>query len=145
MNIEIQQLDDAAIIPEIAHTGDAGMDLFSIETVDLAPGQRLAIKTGIALAIPDGYVGLVWDKSGRALKDGLTTLAGVIDATYRGEVQVVLLNVADSAITISAGEKIAQLLIQPVVAPTLHVVETLSDTTRGDGGFGSTGITQTEQ
>ncbi len=145
MKIEIQQLDSAAIIPEIAHAGDAGMDLFSIEAAELAPGQRLAIKTGLALAIPDGYVGLVWDKSGRALKDGLTTLAGVIDSSYRGEVQVVLLNVGDRAVTISAGEKIAQLLIQPVVAPTITVVEALSETTRGDGGFGSTGITQTEQ
>jgi dUTP pyrophosphatase len=145
MMIEIQKLDDAAIVPEIAHAGDAGMDLFSIETLELAPHERRAIKTGIALAIPDGYVGLVWDKSGRALKDGLTTLAGVIDSSYRGEVQVVLLNVADNAVTITAGEKIAQLLIQPVIAPTLQVVETLSDTTRGSGGFGSTGITQTEQ
>ncbi len=145
MMIEIQKLDDAAIVPEIAHPGDAGMDLFSIETLQLAPHERRAIKTGIALAISDGYVGLVWDKSGRALKDGLTTLAGVIDSSYRGEVQVVLINVSDAAVTINAGEKIAQLLIQPVVAPTITVVDALSETTRGDGGFGSTGITQTEQ
>ncbi len=140
--IRVQKRDPGAIIPERAHPTDAGADLFSIETVVLVPGERRAIKTGIALAIPDGYVGLVWDKSGRAVKEGLTTLAGVIDSAYRGELQVVLLNVSDDSVTVQAGEKIAQLLIQKIETPTITVVESLEETHRGEGGFGSTGLTQ---
>lgn len=140
MQIAVQQLDENAKLPEYAHPGDAGMDLFSNEEVTLKPGERHPVATGIAMRVPDGHVALVWDKSGRAVKDGVTTLAGVIDAGYRGEVRIVLLNVSDTEVTIGLHEKVAQVLIQPVVSGTIEEVEALDDTERGEGGFGSTGI-----
>jgi len=140
MKVKVKKLQEDAVIPEFAHSGDAGMDLFSVEAVFLEPGQRQAIKTGIAFDIPQGYVGLVWDKSGRAVKEGLTVLAGVIDSSYRGEVQVVLLNTSDKSVEVEKGQKIAQMLIQAVEAPEVEEVEELDDTSRGEGGFGSTGL-----
>lgn len=140
MNISIKRLSKNATLPNYAHPGDAGMDVYAAREVKIQPGLREVIPTGIAMEIPEGYVGLVWDKSGRAVKDGLKVMAGVIDAGYRGEVGIVLLNVSEDDITIAAGEKIAQILIQPVISPTLVEVEELSDAQRGENGFGSTGI-----
>lgn len=140
MNICIKKLYPDSRLPTYAHSDDAGMDMYAHENVTLAPGERHAVTTGIAMAIPEEYVGLVWDKSGRALHDGLTTLAGVVDASYRGEIQIVLLNCTDKPVMISFGEKIAQLLIQPVLHAVLEEVDELPQTSRGTGGFGSTGL-----
>lgn len=140
MDLAIKKLHPTATLPQYAHDTDAGMDLYSIEDTSIAPQQRILVATGIALAIPTGYVGLVWDKSGIATKTGVTTLAGVIDAGYRGEVKIALLNTSTESYVIAAGQKIAQLLIQPITHPALREVESLPETERGDGGFGSTGL-----
>lgn len=139
MTIPAQKLDPKAKLPNRAHDSDAGLDLFALAGSTIEPGQRVGIGTGIALAIPTGQVGLIWDKSGLAVKAGLTTLAGVIDAGYRGEIIVALYNTSSEAYTLQAGDKVAQLLVQPVHLPTVTEVETLDDTNRGSGGFGSTG------
>lgn len=141
MDIPIVKLVSHAKLPAYAHKNDAGMDLFAAQEVCLQPQERIVVSTGIAMQIPAGFVGLVWDKSGRALRDGLKTMAGVIDSSYRGEIQVVLLNISSRSITIMVHEKIAQLLIQPVVSATLKEVTKFDDSTaRGANGFGSTGL-----
>jgi dUTP pyrophosphatase len=140
MKLLIKPLHADAVVPTFAHPGDAGMDLVAVMEVVLEPGARALVPTGLALAIPDGFVGLIWDKSGRAVKEGLTTLAGVIDAGYRGEVQVAVYNTSDTKIIIAPGQKVAQLLIQPIIQPEIAIVEQLDDTARSDGGFGSTGL-----
>ncbi|MCW1929758.1 MAG: dUTP diphosphatase [Candidatus Kerfeldbacteria bacterium] len=140
MQVRIQKLDPHATLPNYAHTGDAGMDVYSNEDVTLAPQERRAIKTGIAMGVPEGYVALVWDKSGRALKEGLTTMAGVVDAGYRGEVMIVMLNTSSTNAEIKKGQKLAQILVQPVASPELVEVDSLDETDRSTGGFGSTGL-----
>ena len=139
VTLPVQRLAPSAILPCYARPGDAGLDLFAAETYELAPGERHAFGTAIAVAIPDGYVGLVWDRSGLAVRAGLTTLGGVIDASYRGELKVPLLNTNDAAYTVQVGDRIGQLLIQPI--PSIEVVEVteLDVTPRGDAGFGSSG------
>lgn len=139
MQLLIKKVDAAAVVPNFAHATDAGMDLYALESVTVAPGERVQVRTGIAMAIPLGHVGLVWDKSGISHKGGLKTLGGVIDAGYRGEVMVGLLNTSTSPYTFEAGHKVAQILIQPVVHPELVVAEELPEADRGEGGFGSTG------
>lgn len=141
MEINVQKINPNAKIPAYAHIGDAGMDIFSLEDVCLEPGERHATATGIALQIPSDHVGLIWDKSGRALQEGLKVMAGVIDAGYRGEIRVVVTNVGKKTIFIKKHEKIAQMLIQPVVSPLIKEVPTLSNSVRGANGFGSTGLT----
>lgn len=140
MIVQMQQLHEDAVLPSYAHPGDAGMDLVSVEHARIAPGERMTVSIGIAIALPAGHVGLVWDKSGRAAKEGLTTLAGVIDEGYRGELKVVLYNTSSEERIVEAGQKVAQLVIQPVVQPAIEIVESLDDTDRGEGGFGSTGL-----
>lgn len=139
MEVQVKKLDERATLPKYAHDDDAGMDFFSLEDVSIAPGERQAVATGIALAIPEGYVGLFWDKSGVSVKAGLTTMAGVVDAGYRGELKIVLLNTSDTTQTFAAGDKVAQMLIQSIEHPQLVVVDELEDTARDEGGFGSTG------
>ncbi|MFH1426711.1 MAG: dUTP diphosphatase [Candidatus Kerfeldbacteria bacterium] len=140
MTVKVQKLHENAKIPEYAHQGDAGMDIFALEEVTLQPGQRHAVPTGIAMQIPTGHVALVWDKSGRAVKEGLKTMAGVIDEGYRGEVKIVLNNLGQEPVVIEKHQKIAQILIQPVVSPSVELVDALDATDRGEGGFGSTGL-----
>jgi dUTP pyrophosphatase len=140
MKLQIQKLKEEAVVPQYAHPGDAGMDFCASEDVTIEPGQRALIPTGIAMAIPEGYVALVWDKSGRASKDGVTTMAGVIDSGYRGEIQILMFNTTEDPWTVNAGEKVAQILIQPIAAPEVEVVESLDETSRGAAGFGSTGL-----
>jgi dUTP pyrophosphatase len=121
--------------------GDAGYDLFAVEAVTVAAGQRGLIPTGVHVEIPDRWVGLVKDRSSMALK-GLHTLAGVVDAGYRGEIKVVILNTTTEPVTIEVRQKVAQMIVVPVYTQALDVVETLealSATERGAGGFGSTG------
>lgn len=139
MQLQIKKLTDTAVVPVFAHTTDAGMDLFADEVVEVKPGERVLVSTGIAMAIPEGYVGLVWDKSGLAVKRGIKTMAGVIDAGYRGEIKVALLNTTDETQSFEIGDKVSQMLIQKIEQPEMMVVNELSDTERGEGGFGSTG------
>lgn len=137
--LPIQRLTPTAKLPERAHADDAGLDLYSDAYYTLYPGQRARVKTGIACAIPTGYVGLIWDKSGLAAT-GLKTAGGVIDAGYRGEINVVVINLSDDIIEIERGQKIAQMLIQKIAAPTPREVDALDDTQRGGGSFGSTSL-----
>jgi dUTP pyrophosphatase len=139
MEIKIRKMTPNAKAPAYAHAGDAGMDLFSCVEMTLAPGETRPVPTGIQMAIPQGYVGLVWDKSGISIM-GVHRLAGVVDAGYRGEVRVVMVNLGTEPFEIKPGMKIAQMLIQPVEAPTIVESESLDDTSRGAGGFGSTGL-----
>ena len=139
MELQIKKLDESAVVPSYAHDTDAGLDVHTIEAVTIAPGERALIHTGIALAIPAGYVALVWDKSGVAVKRGLKTIAGVVDAGYRGEVMIGIHNLGSEEQSFAVGDKIAQLLIQRVEHPNITLVEELDDTARGEGAFGSTG------
>lgn len=127
------------MMPKYANAGDAGMDFYSVEDVVVGVGERRAVKTGIKIEIPDGYVGLIWDKSGLAVNNGITTMAGVIDSGYRGEVMVVLYNVGSEVFEIKKGMKIAQMLIQKIENPKIEIIEQLSESNRGENGFGSTG------
>lgn len=139
MNIRIKKLTVDARVPEYAHRGDAGLDLFARETVVVKKGERARVPTGVAIAVPAGYAGLIWDKSGLAQKHGLKTLGGVLDSGYRGEVVVGLVNTSGEDYTIEKGHKTAQLLIQKVEQAQIEIVDDLDDTSRGEGGFGSTG------
>lgn len=142
MQVSVLRLDPGLPLPERAHPNDAGLDLLSAENLILRPGERAAVSTGIALAIPDGYAGFVHARSGRALKEGLALVnaPGVIDSGYRGEVKVIVVNLSPSEdIHIGRGEKIAQLVVQEVVAAEPVEVDELPSSARGEGGFGSTG------
>lgn len=124
--------------PSYAKQGDAGLDLYSAENFILKPGQRKAVETGIRIEIPEGYVGLIWDKSGLALNSGIKTMAGVIDSGYRGEIKIVLVNLSDQNFEIKKGQKITQMLVQKVEHSEIEIVESLNDSHRGENGFGST-------
>jgi dUTP pyrophosphatase len=139
LKLQIKRLHPDARIPSYAHAGDAGMDMYAIEEVTVLPGARVSVGTGIAVALPEGFVALVWDKSGLSHKHGLKTLGGVIDAGYRGEYTVGLINLSDAPYTIQKGDKIAQMLIQKVEHPEIEEVDELDLTSRGEGAFGSTG------
>jgi dUTP pyrophosphatase len=139
MDLKVKRLHPEAKLPVYGHPGDAGLDLFSVVDRDLAPGEVFAVPTGIQIAVPAGHAGLVWDKSGISLK-GVHRLAGVVDAGYRGEVQVVMINLGDRPFAVKKGMKIAQMLVQPVAAVAVVESESLDDTSRGEGGFGSTGL-----
>ncbi len=139
MKVEIKKINGIARLPIFATKGDAGFDLFAVENKIIKAGKRELLGTGVAIEIPDGYVGLVWDKSGISNNYGIKTLGGVIDAGYRGEVKIGLINLSDSDFLIEAGNKIAQMLIQKVEHPELVEVDELSNTERGENGFGSTG------
>ena len=138
MELKVKKVQMDAKLPRYGHAGDAGLDIFSSVDFVLEKGQVEAIPAGIKVAIPDGYVGLIWDKSGVSLK-GVHRFAGVVDSGYRGEVKVILINLSEGPFIIEKGMKIAQMLVQPVTV--VHVVEAedLDDTSRGEGGFGSTG------
>ena len=141
--VRIRRLSDDVVLPSYAHAGDAGMDLRSTETVTLQPFERRLVATGLAVAIPDGYAGLVLPRSGLAIKKGLTVAntPGLIDAHYRGELKVIAINVdPQNPVTIEAGDRIAQLVIQRIPEVRLLEVEELDHTDRGAGGFGSSGI-----
>jgi dUTP pyrophosphatase len=139
MELRIQLLLKEAKLPAFAHTTDAGMDLYCGEAVTIAPGQRAQVRTGVALGIEEGFVGLIWDKSGISHKAGLKTLGGVIDSGYTGEVLVGIYNTGDTAHTFAVGDKVAQILIQRIEHPEILEVESLEGTARGANGFGSTG------
>ena len=130
----------AGALPEYGTDGAAGADLRASEPVTLPPGGRAAVPTGLVLELPPGVVGLVWPRSGLAVRHGIDTLAGVIDGDYRGEVRVVLVNHGQEPFHVAAGDRIAQLLVQPVERVRFAPAEgPLAATVRGQGGFGSTG------
>lgn len=141
--LRVQRVRDDVALPRRAHPGDAGLDLAAADTVVLGGGQRLAVGTGLVVAIPPGWVGLVHPRSGLALRRGVTVVnaPGTIDAGYRGEVKVALVNLSRRDVLIEAGERIAQLLVQEVALWEVEEVHDLTadDTHRGTGGFGSTG------
>jgi len=138
MELKIKRIHKDAKLPHYGHKGDAGLDIFSTIDCVLRKREVKAIPTGIKVAIPEGYVGLIWDKSGVSL-EGVHRLAGVVDSGYRGEVKIVMANLSDEPFSIEKGMKIAQLLIQPVVKVEVVEVEDLEATPRGENGFGSTG------
>jgi dUTP pyrophosphatase len=140
--LRVRRLDPGLPLPAYAHPGDAGLDLHAAQDVELAPGQRAVVPTGLAVAVPEGYVGLVHPRSGLAARHGLGVVnaPGTIDAGYRGEVKVILVNLDPvEPIRLERGQRIAQLLVQPVERVAVQEVEDLDTSARGHGGFGSTG------
>jgi dUTP pyrophosphatase len=138
----IEVLIGSGQIPEYSHPGDAGADLYAAEAVDLAPGQRATVGTGVSLALPDGFVGFVVPRSGLAAKHGITIVnsPGTVDAVYRGEIRVTLLNTDSStSYSVAVGDRIAQLVVQPVTRARFIPVDRLPGSERGESGFGSTG------
>lgn len=136
--IPFQKLHPDAQIPERAYPDDAGLDLTSVESGTLAPGQGKIFKTGLATALDPGYVGLVWDRSSMG-KRGIKTLGGVIDSGYRGEIGVILWNVSSETQEVKVGDRIAQLLVQAIATPNSALVEFLPPSPRNAQGFGSSG------
>jgi dUTP pyrophosphatase len=127
------------LLPEYSSLGAAGADLYANEAVTLAPGERHAVATGLRIEIPPGHAGLVWPRSGLAVRHGIDTLAGVIDSDYRGEVRVVLVNHGQQPFTIEPGDRIAQLLVQKIERAVFTPARELAGSVRGEAGFGSTG------
>ncbi len=142
MKIQVVRIDPELPLPAHAHAGDAGLDLYAAEDVSLEPRGRAAVRTGLAMAIPEGYAGFVLPRSGRALHEalGVVNSPGLIDSGYRGEVMVILINHGRRhSIRITRGEKIAQLVVQQVTRVEFVEVEELPGSERGEGGFGSSG------
>lgn len=141
MKIPLQRLDEQLPVPAHAHVGDGGVDLCAREPAQLEPGERAVVATGIAVAIPDGYAGLVTPRSGLAARHGISVVngPGLVDAGYRGEIKVILVNLSDEAFSIERGDRIAQLVVIPVAVQEFVVVNELPVSRRGSGGFGSTG------
>jgi dUTP pyrophosphatase len=138
----IQRLDEGLPLPSRSHPGDAGVDLFAAAPVTLPPGSRAVVPTGVAIALPDGYAAFVHPRSGLAARHGVTIVnaPGTVDAGYRGEIKVTLLNTdPEHAVAFGRGDRIAQLVIQRVARPVFHEVTSLPGSARADGGFGSTG------
>lgn len=142
-SMKIKKLNENATVPTYGSACAAGADLYACEenAVTIEPGKTVLVHTGIAMAIPDGYVGLIYARSGLACKRGLAPAnkVGVIDSDYRGEIMVALHNHGEVAQTVESGERIAQIVFTPYVAAEFTVADTLDDTVRGEGGFGSTG------
>lgn len=132
-------VDAGGSLPEYASPGAAGADLRASEAIEIAPGGRAAVPTGVRLQIPPGHVGLVWPRSGLAVRHGIDTLAGVIDSDYRGEVRVVLVNHGQEPFRVAPGDRVAQLLVQRVARAAFTAAAQIDGTDRGGGGFGSTG------
>ncbi|HLP44079.1 MAG TPA: dUTP diphosphatase [Candidatus Nanoarchaeia archaeon] len=139
LTLKIVRMDKSLPLPKYALQGDAAFDLLASEAVTFKPGERVQVKTGLKMEIPEGYVGFIWDKSGLSHKGGLKTLGGVIDSSYRGEVMVGMINLSDAPYTFERGNKVAQMCIQKKEDVTIVEAEELSETARGEGGFGSTG------
>jgi dUTP pyrophosphatase len=127
------------LLPEYSSLGAAGADLYANEALTLAPGERAAVATGLRIEIPPGHAGLVWPRSGLAVRHGIDTLAGVIDSDYRGEVRVVLVNHGREAFQVEPGDRIAQLVVQKIERAAFVTARELAGTVRGESGFGSSG------
>ncbi len=142
VQLRVLKLQDEAVVPSRAHEGDAGLDLHACEAAHLGPEERWSVGTGVAIEVPEGHAGLVLPRSGLAREHGiaLVNAPGLIDSGYRGEVRVLLLNTDPAEIfRVEPGDRIAQLVIAPVASADPLEVEALSETARGDGGFGSSG------
>ena len=139
--VPVVRLRPDATLPAYAHPGDAGADLCAADGVTLGPGERAVVGTGVAIAVPDGYAAFVHPRSGLAARHGVTLVnaPGTIDAGYRGEVKVVLVNLSRDPFTVRPGDRVAQLVVQPVARAGFVPVAELPATPRGPGGFGSTG------
>lgn len=140
--VKIKKLSDRAVVPTYGSPFSAGADLYSaMDDVTVAPGETVLVKTGLALELPVGYAGLIYARSGLASKRGLAPAnkVGVVDCDYRGEVMVALHNHSNAPQTVASGERIAQLVIAPYIVADFEEADELSDTARGEGGFGSTG------
>jgi dUTP pyrophosphatase len=141
-DVLIKRLDPGVPLPAYAHPGDAGADLSAAEDVELGPGERALVRTGIAIALPAGYAAFVHPRSGLAARHGVTIVnaPGTVDAGYRGEIKVTMLNTdRERAVSFKRGDRIAQLVIQRVERAVFHEVAVLPESSRGEGGFGSTG------
>lgn len=138
MKIKVKRLKDNAKLPTYAHPGDVGMDLYSMETVTIAPGEHYRFWHGFAFQFDEGYAAIVKDKSSIS-KAGLHTMGGVFDAGYRGEYNTHLVNLSDEPYTVEEGDKVSQLIIYPISIAELEETDTLSESARGEGMFGSTG------
>jgi dUTP pyrophosphatase len=142
MELPIIKLNPAAVLPTRGHPGDAGLDLYSVDTAHIGPGERWGVGTGIAVEIPEGHAGLVLPRSGLAREHGITLVnsPGLIDAGYRGEVRVLLLNTDPAeTVRIEAGARVAQLVVTPIALAEPVEARALGESSRGEGGFGSTG------
>jgi len=141
VRLEVKRLHPGATIPDRAHPGDAGLDLYAAADLDIPPGETRLVGSGVAIALPPGTEGQVRPRSGLALKHSVTVLntPGTIDEGYRGEVGVILINHGRTVFAVRRGMKVAQLVIAPTLEVDVATVDTLSDTPRGEGGFGSTG------
>ena len=137
--LRFKQLDSRAVLPKRGSALAAGLDVFAIEDLSIAPKQRVMARTGLAVAIPPGFYGRVAPRSGLAAKSGLDVLSGVIDSDYRGEVICLLYNTGDETINLPAGSKICQLIVEQIITPEATWASELDETARGAGGFGSTG------
>ncbi len=135
MEIKVKKIHSDAKVPTYSHSGDAGMDLYALEDMMVAPGHTAKIRTGVAMEIPFGCVGLIWDKSSIGINHSLKTLGGVIDAGYRGEVMIGLINLGKTEYTFKKHDKVCQMLIQPVAAGVISEADELSDTSRGQGAL----------
>ncbi len=136
--LPVKRVAEEAILPTRAHPDDAGLDLYALEDALIAPQAGRLVRTGIAAELPQGHVGMIADRSSMA-KKGLKTAGGIIDAGYRGEIQVVLWNLSREEALVKKGERLAQMLILPIATPAVLEVKELGQTSRGEGGFGSTG------
>jgi len=137
--LRFKRLDSKAVLPTRGSPAAAGLDLYSIEAVSLDPHQRTLVRTGLAVAISEGYYGRIAPRSGLATRNGIDVLAGVIDSDYRGEIQCLLYNTGDEIVELPAETKVCQLVIEKIITPTPTWADDLSETIRGAGGFGSTG------
>jgi dUTP diphosphatase len=137
--LRFKRLDSRATLPSRGSASAAGLDIHAIEDLTIQPGERALARTGLAVAIPEGYYGRLAPRSGLATKNGLDVLAGVIDADYRGEIRCLLYNTGDEAIHLPAQSKVCQLIIEKIITPTAVWADEISETDRGSGGFGSTG------
>jgi dUTP diphosphatase len=137
--LRFKQLDERAVLPRRGSALAAGLDVYSIEALEIGPRQRTMARTGLAVAIPPGFYGRIAPRSGLAAKNGLDVLAGVIDSDYRGEVCCLLYNTSDEPIKLAAGSKICQLIVEQIITPDAAWASDLDETARGAGGFGSTG------
>ena len=140
MKVRIQRIDKENEMVKYAHDGDAAFDLRSSGNINLSAKGKVIVPTGVKMAIPEGFAGFIWDRSGLAANSSLHCLAGVVDSGYRGEVKVVLVNLSKHDMYIMKGMRIAQMVIQKIEHPILEEVESLDETKRNDGGFGSTGL-----
>ncbi len=139
MILKVKKLSPDAVLPSYAHPGDVGLDMYANETVTIKPGEVGRIKSGISMEIPEGHVGLCWDKSGLSMNHKIKVLAGVIDSGFRGELVFGVINLGKEKYTFEKGHKVLQMLIQKVERVEIVEIDEMSETSRGAGGFGSTG------